>query len=142
MSNRMTHDDQLAHVPLFGHLSRKERREVDQLMTQVDLEPGQVLAHQGATGHEFFLIVGGTAKVERDGVHVADVGPGDFQGEISLLDGGPRTATVTATSPMVIMVATQIEFFALLDRVPALARQMLPALAHRVRAANDAALTY
>lgn len=75
-------------------------------------------------------------------MHVADVGPGDFQGEISLLDGGPRTATVTATSPMVIMVATQLEFFALLDRVPTIARQMLPALAHRVRAANDAALTH
>ena len=132
----MTHakdDDHLAQVPLFSRLSAKEREQVRSLMTKVDIPAGTVLARQGATGHEFFIILSGSASVDRDGEHLADVGPGDFQGELSLLDGGPRTATVTTTSPTVLMVATQVEFNALLDSAPSIARQMLPALAHRVR---------
>ena len=67
---------------------------------------------------------------------------GDFQGEISLLDGGPRTATVTTTTATTVMVATRGEFLALLDEAPEIARQMLPALAHRVRALNAATHTH
>ena len=126
-------DDHLALVPLFSRLSAKEREQVRRLMTEVDVPAGTVLARQGATGHEFFIILSGTASIDRDGEHLADVGPGDFQGEMSLLDGGPRTATVTTTSPMVMMVTSQVEFDALLDSAPSIARQMLPALAHRVR---------
>lgn len=132
----MTHatdHDHLAQVPLFSRLSAKEREQVRSLMTKVDIPAGTVLARQGATGHEFVIILSGSASVDRDGEHLADVGPGDFQGELSLLDGGPRTATVTTTSPTVLMVATQVEFNALLDSAPSIARQMLPALAHRVR---------
>ncbi len=128
-----TIDDHLAGVPLFSRLSSKEREQVRGLLTEVRVPEGQVLARQGAQGQEFFIIIEGTATVERDGAHLADVGPGDFQGELSLLDGGPRTATVTATSPMVLMVATRREFTSLLDVAPTIARQMLPALAHRVR---------
>jgi CRP-like cAMP-binding protein len=65
---------------------------------------------------------------------VAQVGPGDFQGEISILDGGPRTATVVSTSDLVALVATAQEFNAMLDAAPTIARKMLPALARRVRA--------
>jgi CRP/FNR family transcriptional regulator, cyclic AMP receptor protein len=88
-------------------------------------------------GQEFFVIISGSASVDRGGVHLADVGPGDFQGEIALLDGGPRTATVTATTPMKLLVATHREFSSLLDTTPLIARRMLPALAHRVRAPAD-----
>lgn len=134
--------DHLGHVPLFARLSEKERRELGDLFTEVEVPAGQVLARQGAVGHEFFLILTGSASVDHDGNHVADVGPGDFQGEISLLDGGPRTATVTATTPMTLLVASHQEFNSLLDRAPTLARQMLPALAHRVRALTEDHITH
>ena len=139
MHHKASDDDPLAHIPLFASLTEKDRAAVRSLLTEVRIEPGTVLARQGAIGHEFFVIVSGTASVDRDGEHLADVGTGDFQGEISLLDGGERTATVTATSPMTILVATHQEFNSLLDTTPAIARQMLPALARRVRTlAGDA----
>jgi CRP-like cAMP-binding protein len=133
-------DDPLAHVPIFSGLSASERLEVRGLMTGLSIEPGQVLFKQGSFGHEFFVVEAGTASVERDGVVVAEVGPGDFQGEISLLDGGPRTATLTATSPMRVLVASHGEFNALLDTAPTIARRMLPALVHRLRALANGAV--
>src|ERR1700712_442647 len=100
MHHKTVIDEQISHVPLFASLGRKEQAAVHGLLTEATLPAGYVLAQQGTHGSEFFVIVSGTASVERDGIHVADVGPGDFQGEISLLDGGPRTATVIATTPM------------------------------------------
>jgi CRP/FNR family transcriptional regulator, cyclic AMP receptor protein len=141
MSSKNPIDGHLAGVPLFSRLSDKEREQVRSLMTETTVSSGTILAREGAIGQEFFIIVSGTAKVERGGNHLADVGPGDFQGEMSLLDGGPRTATVTATSDMTIMVATQREFSSLLDAAPMIARQMLPALAQRVRALTDETFT-
>jgi CRP/FNR family transcriptional regulator, cyclic AMP receptor protein len=142
MNHRHEVDEQLAKVPLFSRLGPKEIQAVRSLLSEVEVQPGHVLARQGTHGSQFFIIVKGTAAVERDGVHVADVGPGDFQGEISLLDGGPRTATVTATSPMTIMVATANEFQSMLDTTPSVARQMLPAMAHRLRAMADDSITH
>jgi CRP/FNR family transcriptional regulator, cyclic AMP receptor protein len=135
-------DEHLLRVPLFSRLSEKELQQVRSLLTEVNIKPGVVLARQGSTGHEFFIIVSGSASVDRDGEHLADVGPGDFQGEISMLDGGPRTATITATTPMTIMVASHQEFNSLLDSAPMIARQMLPALAHRVRSLTADAHTH
>jgi CRP/FNR family transcriptional regulator, cyclic AMP receptor protein len=135
MSNHI--DDHLARVPLFSKLSSKQRETIRGLLSEVEVPAGAKLTREGERGQEFFVIIAGTASVERAGVHVADVGPGDFQGELSLLDGGPRTATVTATSPITIMVASQREFEALLDQAPEIARQMLPALVARIRALAD-----
>ncbi len=130
-------DDHLSNVPLFSTLSLKEREAVRSLLSEVDVPTGARLTREGSIGHEFFIIVSGTASVEHEGVHIADVGPGDYQGELSLLDGGRRTATVTATSPMTVMVASQQEFNTLLDEHPTIARRMLPALAARVRSFAD-----
>ena len=131
-------DDELAKIPLFAGLGHKELEAVRRLLTEVTVAEGTVLTHEGGLGVEFFVIIDGTASIERGGKHLGDVGPGEFQGEVSLLDGGPRTATVTATSPMTILVATSAEFASLLDAVPSIARQMLPALAKRVRMAGNA----
>lgn len=131
-SNRT--DNPLSHVPLFAGLGTAELDDVRGLLTEVGIDAGTVLVRQGTHVSEFFIIESGTASVERDGVVLAEVGPGDFQGEIALLDGGARTATVTATSAMTIMVATHAEFNALLDRAPTIARQMLPTLVARLRA--------
>jgi CRP/FNR family transcriptional regulator, cyclic AMP receptor protein len=137
MRHKISVEDPIGHIPLFAHLSDDDRTAIHRLMTEVSVEAGEVLAREGSRGHEFFVILSGSASVDRDGVHMADVGPGDFQGEISLLDGGPRTATVTATTPMTLLVATHQEFSSLLDATPVIARRMLPALAHRVRALTD-----
>jgi CRP-like cAMP-binding protein len=137
MSRKHSPDEALARVPLFSRLGDKELSAVRSLMTQADLPAGRVLAKQGAVGSELFVILSGTASVDRDGHHLADLGPGDFLGEMSILDHGPRTATVTATTDITVLVATSQEFNALLDRSPSVARQMLPALAHRVRGLAD-----
>jgi CRP/FNR family transcriptional regulator, cyclic AMP receptor protein len=137
MRNHAALDDHLSNVPLFATLSLKEREAVRGLLSEIDIATGTRLTREGQIGHEFFIIVAGTASVEHEGVHITDVGPGDYQGELSLLDGGPRTATVTATSPMTIMVASQQEFTTLLDEHPTIARRMLPALVARIRMFAD-----
>jgi CRP-like cAMP-binding protein len=126
-------DEHLSRVPIFAGLRDKELQAVRRLMTRIDIEPGFVLARQGAYGNEFFIVLSGNAQVDRDGEVVAEVGPGDFQGELSLLDGGPRLATVTATTPMTILVANHAEFNSLLETTPMVARQMLPAIVARLR---------
>jgi CRP/FNR family cyclic AMP-dependent transcriptional regulator len=131
--HRHTHgDDPLSRVPIFSGLDPDELVDIRSLMTELSVDADRVLATQGSYGSEFFVIESGTAKVERDGVLLAEVGPGDFQGEISLLAGGAHTATVTATSPMSILVASHQEFNSLLDRAPTIARKMLPALVTRL----------
>jgi CRP-like cAMP-binding protein len=128
-----TVDEALASVPIFAGLGEKDLGAVRGMLTGVHLDAGTVLAREGAGGHEFFIVESGTAKVERDGQLIAEVGPGDFLGELSLLDGGARTATVTATSAMSVLVATHREFTDLLDRAPTIARHMLPSLVARLR---------
>ncbi len=135
-------EELLSKVSLFAGLRQKELHRVASLMTRAQVPAGTTLTRQGTTGHEFIIILDGQAIVSRDGQEIATVSTGDFQGEISLLDGGPRTATVTTTTPTTVMVATRQEFMALLDEAPEIARQMLPALAHRVRAHNAAAHTH
>jgi CRP/FNR family transcriptional regulator, cyclic AMP receptor protein len=132
----------LAAVPLFSRLAEREIHRIGDLMTRLDVAAGTPITHEGHTGREFIIILEGTATVTVDGEQVATVGPGDFQGEISLLDGGPRTATVVADTPMRLMVASRDEFVELLDEHPVIARKMLPALAHRIRAISDAHHTH
>jgi CRP-like cAMP-binding protein len=135
-------EELLSKVSLFAGLRQKELHRIASLMTRTEVPAGTTLTRQGTIGHEFIIILDGQATVTRDGEEIATVGKGDFQGEISLLDGGPRTATVTTTTTTSVMVATRREFMALLDEAPEIARQMLPALAHRVRAHNAAAHTH
>lgn len=132
----------LAEVPLFAGLAPKEIRHLGGMMTRLDVPAGATITREGQPGRELVIVLDGTATVTRDGTTVAVVGPGDFQGEISLLDGGPRTATVVADTPMRLMVASRQEFTALLDETPAIARKMLPALAARVRSLSESAHTH
>jgi CRP/FNR family transcriptional regulator, cyclic AMP receptor protein len=134
MNRHKSADDGLAKVPLFAELTEKELESVRSLMTETNVPAGTILARQGQTGHEFFVVVSGTASVDRDGEHIASVGPGDFLGEMSLLDGGPRNADVSASTEMTLMVVSQRDFSQLLDTVPMIARRMLPTLVKRLRA--------
>lgn len=136
---RERHDekvDRLADVPLFAGLSRRHLERIAQLCTRTDTEPGTVLCREGSAGHEFFVIVDGTATVTIGGEVVNRLGAGDFFGELALLDAGPRMATVTADSKLVALVLTSAEFSALLHDEPQVAVNLLPAVGARVRSAR------
>ncbi len=127
----------LAKVSLFSGLSAKELHAISSLLTPVDVPAGTVLTREGDHGREFIVIVTGTASVSRHGTEVATIGPGASVGEIAIIDGGPRTATVTATTDMQIEVATHAEFSSLLAQAPEIAVNLLPTLARRVRDSSD-----
>ena len=127
---------QLAKVPLFSGCSNRELTTIAKAAKEVSHREGHVIAREGDHGVGFFLITDGTAKVTRGGKGLAKLGPGDFFGEISLLDRGPRTATVTATSDIMLEGITAWVFRGLLEEHPAIAMKMLEVLAKRVRTAS------
>lgn len=104
--------DRLTSSPLFEGLSKKEREHVARQADEVDVPAGKVLAQQGELGWEFFVIETGAAEVLVDGEKVAELGPGDFFGELALLGNRDRyrTATVTATDPSTLIVMTRQAF--------------------------------
>lgn len=118
-------DDRLREIPIFSELSKKELKAVSRLMTQVDVREGRALTRQGEVGREFMIILDGTAVVRRNGRKVADLGPGDFLGELAVLSGTPRTADVVATSPMSLETLNRREFMSLLDESAAIAKKIL-----------------
>ena len=100
-------DKKLKSVPLFASLSRDDARRVARLADEVDVAEGKELLHEGRFAYEFMVIEDGRATVSRaNGEHVADLGPGDFFGEIAALEDGRRNATVVAASPMTLIVLT------------------------------------
>jgi len=115
----------LAEIGLFAGLSERERRRVGTLVTPVRVEEGRVLTSEGAPGREFIVISEGCATVSRGGHRISQLGPGDFFGELSLVTGIPRTATVTADSDMVVNALNPREFRTLLDVNSALAKKIL-----------------
>jgi CRP-like cAMP-binding protein len=108
----------LKDVPFFSTLKKKELEVVATQADELDVPAGKVLAKQGDLGHEFFVIEEGTADVSRDGEHINDLGPGDFFGEIALLEEERRNATVTATTPMTLIVMTRSSFRRLDSAMP------------------------
>jgi CRP-like cAMP-binding protein len=96
----------LESVPLFAGLGRKERRTVAQLADEIDVGEGTKLAREGDFAYEFFVIRDGTAEVTHEGEQLAELGPGDFFGEVGIFASERRTADVTATSPMDLIVLT------------------------------------
>jgi hypothetical protein len=125
----------LQSVGLFAGCSKKELASVARLCTTLDVDKGFVLTTQGTRGNECFVIGAGNAEVAIDDKAVATVGPGDCVGEMSLLDGGPRTATVTALGPMTLYLLSSGEFRSLLQ-TNAVARKIMISLAQRLRGAE------
>ncbi len=130
--------DLLKEVPLFSGLSRRQLELVARHADQVRCDAGKVLTRQGGLGLEFLLIVDGSARVERDGREIAHLGPGDLFGELSLIDGKPRSATVIAEAPIVLLVIHTRSFGDLLDAIPGLQKKILLALCERLRTADVA----
>jgi CRP-like cAMP-binding protein len=124
---------QLAKVDFFSGLSKRELEQLAQWTDQVSVSQGHELAKEGAFAHEFFLIEDGIADVLQDGKTIATLGPGDFFGEIGLLETERRTASVVAASDMQLIVMFQREF-----------KQMerdMPNVAERIRTAIRARLS-
>ena len=125
--------DEIAGVPLFSACSKRDLQRLARATDELQVASGTNLTVQGTIGREAFVVVAGSAAVIKDGVTVAEIGPGDHFGELSLLDGGLRTATVTATSEMVVLVLSKPAFNGVLDEIPTLAHKLLVSLAHRLR---------
>ena len=140
MRGRTDYLDHLAQVPMFSACSKKDLQTIGRASDEVAVAGGKVLVEEGKPGHEFFLILDGTASVSRNGRKVAQLGPGQYFGELALLDRGPRSATVTADSDMQVLVLGQREFAGVLDEVPGLARKLLSAMAGRLRDADTKAI--
>ena len=119
---------------LFDGLRRKDRQTVDRLFTEIALPAGTDLIAEGGVGREFFVIAEGEVGVFRGRREVARLHPGDFVGEVSLLDDGPRNATVRALTNVRVLVQNRREFASLLDAIPVI-RERIAAAAEGRRAA-------
>lgn len=132
----------LKKVSLFAPCGDKELRKIASLVDAVDVPEGKVLTKEGGPGHEFFVIAEGKAKVTLRGKKLAgDLGEGAFFGEMSLLDQGPRSATITALTPMHLYVLDSRSFSRFLDEAPTVSRKIMRGLAERLRK-TDKAPTY
>jgi CRP/FNR family transcriptional regulator, cyclic AMP receptor protein len=123
----------LGRVPLFSGLDQVSLAQIAKLADEIDLPAGKQLLQQGDYPHEFFLIVDGSVRIDRDGEQLNMLGPGDFLGEIALLDGGQRSATATAVTPVSLLILGRREFNSLLNEFPDIRSSVLTALAQRVR---------
>ncbi|MBD0290207.1 MAG: cyclic nucleotide-binding domain-containing protein [Thermoleophilia bacterium] len=129
--------DSLRRAPLFENLSRDELGRLAKATEDLEVETGKVLCREGETAREFFVIIDGEVEVTQDGRHIRYLRDGDFFGEIALLEDIPRTATVTAVSPLRFFVLTRQSFWAMVDSIPDVERKILRALAKRVVATSD-----
>jgi CRP-like cAMP-binding protein len=125
--------DLLHRIPLFSAFDRRKLERLGMLADEVDVPADRCLMAQGDRGMEMFVIVSGSVRVERNGERINTLGPGDFFGEIALLDGGERTATVTAEEPSRLLVLTHREFHSMMEEFPQVAAEVLNSLAHRIR---------
>jgi CRP-like cAMP-binding protein len=124
--------DLIKRAPLFWNCSKRELRQIAQIADEIDLREGKEMTRQGDRGREFFVLLDGEADVTKDGNSINQLGAGDFFGEIALVSDSPRTATVTATSPVRALVITDRSFKRLLKDQPDIQSKVLAALAARL----------
>lgn len=127
----------LAAAPLFAAMDADGIGRIAARTVEVEFAAGQVIARQGEIGTGFFLIASGQVRVVRDGSSVATLGPGEFFGELSILDGKPRTAQVVAAETTVCLALASWDFEAIVTDEPAVALAVLRALATRLRTLTE-----
>lgn len=134
--------DQLANVQLFATCTSRELAQIARGADERAVVEGETVVKQGDAGTELYLILSGQAEVTRDGKAVVILGPGQYFGELALLDGSPRGASVTALSALSMLVLGQREFVAVIDEWPGVARKLLNQLATRLRDAEKDEATH
>ena len=132
--------DLLRTVRLFHGLRDRELERISALADIIDLPADRRIMGQGERGAEMFVLVTGSVRVERDGESLGNRGPGEVLGEIALLDGGPRTATVTLTEPSRLLVLARREFHTLMDEFPEVRLHVLETVARRLRSLDHDAV--
>ncbi len=123
----------LERMPLFSTCTKRQLAQVAALTVAADLPKGTVMTRQGAVGGLAYVIATGRAEVTREGKPIAHLGPGDVVGELSLIDGKPRSATVTATTDLEVLELDREDLITLMRKAPPVVRKLLEALAQRVR---------
>jgi CRP-like cAMP-binding protein len=136
MRHRSAQIFELRNVALFSACTDKELELIARSTTRLCFDAGTVMAREDHQGNEFVAIVEGRARVEKRGQLLATLREGDFFGEIALLDGGPRTASVIAETDVVAEVIGRREFAGLVETAPHMAKRLLVGLASRLRAAD------
>lgn len=142
MATKASAADHLANVPLFSSLNKRDLQRVAKASDELTIEAGRTLVEQGRTGHEFFLILEGSAVVRRNNRKVAELGAGQYFGELALLDRGPRSASVIANTDVRVLVLGQREFIGVLDSIPGMAHKLLTVMAQRLREADAKATSH
>jgi CRP-like cAMP-binding protein len=127
----------LRGVPLFEGLSQNQLRQIAQLADETEVPAGKRLATAGEYGHEFFVIIDGEATVKIPAGRKLRLGRGDWFGEMSLLDGGPRSASVEAASPLRLLVIGHREFWQFLSVASQINRKIMETLSRRLRQAEE-----
>jgi CRP/FNR family transcriptional regulator, cyclic AMP receptor protein len=135
---RSEHIETLRSVPLFSGMSNHELMAILRSTHGVGLAPGAVIVREGERGRGFFVVTKGAAAVSVEGTHVATLGPGSYFGEMAVIDGGPRTATITSTSSMFLLELTPAALFHIVDHDATIARTMDTELCRRLAEAGDA----
>jgi CRP-like cAMP-binding protein len=130
----------LKRIPLFGSFDGKHLKRLGMLTEELDVPAGRVLIRQGELGDDLMIIYDGLVTVQRDGVQVNKLGPGQFFGEIALIERGPRTATVIAETACRLLVVNHRDFHAMMEEFPEIASKVLLTLAHRVRSLEPSAV--
>jgi CRP-like cAMP-binding protein len=129
-------EDIIAKVDLFEGLGRSQLRQLANAAREVTHAAGHTVAAEGLGGMAFHYLLEGTASVTKDGRELRTLGPGDYFGEISMIDGKPRSATVTATTPITVLAIPHRDFEAVLDKDADFARALLRTLCARLREAE------
>jgi CRP/FNR family transcriptional regulator, cyclic AMP receptor protein len=124
--------EQMRRVPLFAGCSKRELAEIASIADELDLPEGRNLTREGELGHEFFVLLEGSADIRRKGRKVDSLKPGDFAGELSLILRRPRNATITTSSPVRLLVVTEQSFRRLLKRQPPIQLKVMEAALDRV----------
>ena len=123
----------LKRVPLFQGMTDRAMEAIADLAREIDFEDGEPLTVEGDDGDAFYMLLDGRVEVTRGGTPVGPLGPGDFIGEISLIDGRPRTATAVAVGHVRALEVGRTEFLELMERHPAVRHGILVALTDRIR---------
>ena len=119
-------------MPLFAGCSKRELSALAPLVDELDVPQGKTVIREGRRGREFFVVVDGRLAVSQNGRKLRDLVSGDWAGEIALLNGSPRTATVVTTSPARLLVIGDRAFKQLVDRAPSIALKLMRSLGERL----------